>query len=72
MSFFSGLVLGVALGIGLIFAFAYLENVRSKRRSELVSYLLFLFRFDSIRLSDCCLVSLHEKFDSSVNSFFRF
>lgn len=37
MSFFSGLVLGVALGIGLIFAFAYLENVRSKRRSELAT-----------------------------------
>lgn len=36
MSFFLGLVLGVAVGVGLIIAFVRSENSRSKRRTELV------------------------------------
>ncbi|KAH7659965.1 Enolase-like N-terminal protein [Dioscorea alata] len=37
MSFFLGLVLGVAVGVGLIIAFVRSENSRSKRRTELAA-----------------------------------
>lgn len=36
MSFFLGLVLGVAFGVGLVIAFVHSENSRSKQRTELV------------------------------------
>jgi len=36
MGFFSGMILGIAIGILLIVAFARHQNVRSKRRSDLV------------------------------------
>ncbi|KAK7352689.1 hypothetical protein VNO80_18117 [Phaseolus coccineus] len=36
MGFFSGMILGIAIGIVLIVAFARHENVRSKRRTDLV------------------------------------
>lgn len=37
MSFFVGLVLGVAFGVGLVMAFAHCENYRAKQRSELAA-----------------------------------
>ncbi|XP_058115644.1 synaptotagmin-5 isoform X1 [Magnolia sinica] len=37
MSFFVGLVLGIAFGVGLVIAFVNSENSRSKRRSELAA-----------------------------------
>ncbi|XP_077237973.1 calcium-dependent lipid-binding (CaLB domain) family protein isoform X1 [Tasmannia lanceolata] len=37
MSFFMGLVLGIAFGIGIIIAFVHAENLRSKRRCELAA-----------------------------------
>lgn len=37
MSFFLGLVLGVAVGVGLVIAFVRSENSRSKRRTELAA-----------------------------------
>ncbi|KAK3438136.1 hypothetical protein EUGRSUZ_C02757 [Eucalyptus grandis] len=37
MGFVSGLIIGLALGIGLVFAFAYYESIRSKRRSDLAA-----------------------------------
>ncbi|KAI6680228.1 hypothetical protein NL676_034109 [Syzygium grande] len=37
MGFISGLIIGLALGIGLVFAFAYYESIRSKRRSDLAA-----------------------------------
>lgn len=36
MSFFLGLVLGIACGVGLVIAFVRSENSRSKLRCELV------------------------------------
>ncbi|KAF8009049.1 hypothetical protein BT93_J0131 [Corymbia citriodora subsp. variegata] len=37
MGFVSGLIIGLALGIGLVFAFAYYGSIRSKRRSDLAT-----------------------------------
>ncbi|KAL2939919.1 Synaptotagmin-4 [Bienertia sinuspersici] len=37
MGFILGIFLGVTSGIGLIMAFAYYENIRAKRRSELAA-----------------------------------
>lgn len=36
MGFISGMIVGVAVGIGLIVAYARHESIRSKRRSDLV------------------------------------
>ncbi|PON89873.1 Synaptotagmin-like mitochondrial-lipid-binding domain containing protein [Trema orientale] len=35
MSFFTGLIIGMAIGLGLIIAYARAENARSRRRSDL-------------------------------------
>lgn len=37
MEFFFGLIIGIAIGIGLIVAFARAERIRSKFRSDLVN-----------------------------------
>ncbi|KAJ4850005.1 Synaptotagmin-4 [Turnera subulata] len=39
MSFFIGMIMGMAVGVGLVVAFARYEQVRSKRRSELLTWL---------------------------------
>lgn len=36
MGLISGIIVGMGLGIGLMFGFAYLQGIRSKRRSDLV------------------------------------
>lgn len=38
MGFFFGMIIGIAIGIGLIVAFARAERIRSKCRSDLVHY----------------------------------
>ncbi|XP_068641603.1 synaptotagmin-5-like [Aristolochia californica] len=37
MSFFLGLIMGLAFGVGLVIAFVHSENYRSKRRSDLAA-----------------------------------
>ncbi|GLT72996.1 hypothetical protein SLA2020_448860 [Shorea laevis] len=39
MTFYSGLFIGIALGFGLVIAFARYGNIRSKRRSDLLTWL---------------------------------
>ncbi|RWV87791.1 hypothetical protein GW17_00050184, partial [Ensete ventricosum] len=39
MSFFLGIVLGIAFGLGLVIAFARSETSRSKRRRDLLKWL---------------------------------
>lgn len=41
MSFFTGLIIGVAVGVVLIVIYARTENARSRRRSDLVSHCPF-------------------------------
>ena len=41
MGFVAGVAFGLTFGVGLIMAFAYYQNVRARRRSELVSIFLF-------------------------------
>ena len=58
MGFVVGMAIGLAFGIGLIMGFAYYQNVRARRRSELVSIVLFLlpnydmFYFQKLSLVD--------------------
>ncbi|KAK7351373.1 hypothetical protein VNO77_10774 [Canavalia gladiata] len=44
MGFFSGMIIGIAIGIGLIVAFARHESIRSKRRSDLTKIIAELAR----------------------------
>lgn len=45
MGFLAGYVLGVAAGIGLIIGFARYQNIRSKRRTDLVCCLSYFILF---------------------------
>lgn len=48
MAFYVGMFIGIALGLGLIIAFSRYENIRSKRRLNLVQnsyFLLFYHTF---------------------------
>lgn len=42
MGFISGMIIGIAIGILLIIAFARQESTRSKRRTDLVSFPKFI------------------------------
>lgn len=56
MSFFLGIVLGIAFGLGLVIAFARSETSRSKRRRELVIPFPF----------PCCLGSICSNFYTAL------
>ena len=53
MGFISGMIVGFAVGVGLIVAFARYESIRSKRRSALVIQIQPSFHFNrSLHISD--------------------
>jgi hypothetical protein len=58
MSFFVGLIFGLAVGLALIVGFVKSENARSKLRSELVSRYLSYFDVNyvvlTIKLASLC------------------
>lgn len=43
MGFVVGFLLGAVLGVGLIVGFARYQNIRSRRRTDLVLFFFFLF-----------------------------